>query len=208
MQSDTFFSLEQVIDRQPLRVASQTPITEVIGLMQEWGNSCCFSDEVDLAVDASGDSNDRSNNSCVLVVSGNRLEGIFTERDLVKLVAAGIDTAKITVGNIMTGEVVTLTPTGDEDLFTVLGLLRSHRIRHLPVVDDNGNLIGLITAKNLRQKLQPVNLMKWRRAREVMQKEVIYAELDDSVRSIAILMANHNISWRGNLQISDRPRNR
>ena len=147
-----------------------------------------------MAVDASGDSNDRSNNSCVLVVSGNRLEGIFTERDLVKLVAAGIDTAKITVGNIMTGEVVTLTPTGDEDLFTVLGLLRSHGIRHLPVVDDNGNLMGLITAKNLRQKLQPMNLMKWRRAKEVMQSSVIYAELDDSVRSIAILMANHNIS--------------
>jgi PAS domain S-box-containing protein len=194
VQPHTFFSLKQVIDRQPLTVTSQTPLTEVIGLMQEWGNSCRFSDEVDLAADASGNGNDRSNNSCVLVVSGRCLEGIFTERDLVKLVAAGIDTAKITVGKIMTGEVVTLTPTGDEDTFTALSLLRSHGIRHLPVVDDNANLIGLITAKNLRQKLQPMNLMKWRRAREVMKTEVICAKPDDSVRSTAILMANHHIS--------------
>ena len=198
MQPHTFFSLEQIIDCQPITVTSQTSLTEVISLMQEWGNSCRFNNKVDLTADTLVN----SNNSCVLVVSGDdcaslasqRLQGIFTERDLVKLVAAGIDTATITVGKTMTEEVVTLTPTEDEDVFTALRLLREHCIRHLPVVDSDRNLIGLITAKNLHQKLQPINLMKWRRANEVMQSSVIYAKPDDSVRKIAILMANHNVS--------------
>lgn len=190
MQHNTFFSLEQVIDRQPLTVTVNTPLTEVIGLMQEWGNSCSVTEETDSAAD----NNVGSNNSCVLVLESDRLQGIFTERDLVKLVARGTDTRSVTVGEMMTRDVVTLTMAGQEDVFTALSLLREYKIRHLPVVGDRQNLIGLITAKNLRHKLQPINLMKWRRADEIMNESVVHAHPDDSVRSIAILMADNDIS--------------
>ena len=187
MQQD-FFSLEQVIDRNLLTVPADALLSEVIGLMHEWGNSC--------AIDKNTSENpsDRTNNSCALVVKNSRLQGIFTERDLVKLVAAGKTIEDITVGEVMSRDIVTLTDTGTEDVFTALNLLRSQRIRHLPILNKDGRLLGLITAKDIRQKLQPVNLMKWRQVREVMNPRVIYASPDDTVRHLARLMADNQVS--------------
>ena len=110
MQPNQFFSLEQVIDRQPITVSGETSLNKVISLMQEWGNSCSFIDgEETLATNTDVG----SNNSCVLVVekdkpnglASQRLRGIFTERDLVKLVATGVNTQSVTVGEMMTQEV-------------------------------------------------------------------------------------------------------
>ena len=175
------------MEYQPLIVALETPLTEVISLMQEWGNSCRFEEGTQTNTFV------RANNSCVLVVQNNRLKGIFTERDLVKLIAAGFHRDD-TVAEVMTREVVTLTVTDSTDVFTALNLLRQHRIRHLPVVDRQNNLIGLVTAKNLRQTLQPVNLMKWRKVSEIMETGVIYTHPEATVRQIARLMANNRVS--------------
>ena len=186
-QPNNFFSLEQVVDSQPLTVTAETPLREVIRLMQSWGNSCSFNDnETDASLG--------SNNSCVLVVENSQLSGIFTERDLVKLIAHETNTEDVTVGEVMTQNVVALTITDFDDLFTALKILFEHRIRHLPVVDNENNLLGLITAKNLRQQLQPINLMKWRTVSEIMETKVIHAPPHVSIRYIAKLMTNHLVS--------------
>ena len=190
-QQHTFFSLEQVIDRHPLTVSPTTPLHEVISLMHEWGNSCAVEDLENITPQ---DDTAYRNNSCVLITQDNRLQGIFTERDLVKLVARRTDTQNVSVGEVAVCEVITLTLKSDTDIFNALSLFRAHRIRHLPIVDRKNNLIGLVTAKNLRQKLQPINLMKWREASEVMSREIVYTSPDDSVRNVAILMAERDIS--------------
>lgn len=159
--------------------------------MQEWGNSCNFSD-----VQISDyDPNVYSNNSCVLIVENSQLRGIFTERDLVRLIATDTDTTKVTIDEVMTQDVVTITPANSQDIFTVVAMLRQHCIRHLPVVDEHNNLLGVVTAKNLRQKLQPIDLMKWRKVKEIMETEVIYAAPHDSIRHLARLMTTHQISY-------------
>ncbi len=191
MQPNNFFSLERVIDRQPLTVAPETALTEVISLMQEWANSCYLT-ESNEASDA--DFTGRVNNSCALVVEDVRLQGIFTERDLVKLIATERDLAEIVVGEVMSRELITLTATGVEDIFTVLNLLRQHSIRHLPLIDEGDRLLGLITEKNLRQNLKLIDLMKWRRVEEVMSDRVIHALPTISLRHTAQLMANHLVS--------------
>ncbi|MBE9047407.1 PAS domain S-box protein [Pleurocapsales cyanobacterium LEGE 10410] len=189
MQPNNFFSLEQAIDRQPLVVAPQTPLPQVISLMQEWANSCSFVLGENLATE------DISNtdNSCALIVENSQLKGIFTERDLVKLVATEAN-INLAVEEVMSRDVIILTLTGAEDVFTALDLLRRHGIRHLPVVDHTQSLLGLITAKSLRQKLQPINLMQWRKVGEIMTTEVVWAAPDDSVRQVAKLMAAHQVS--------------
>ena len=93
MKSNNFFSLEQLIDRNPLQIAPDVPLTEVIRLMQEWGNSCYLSENID---NSEASSSAQLNNSCALVVVASQLKGIFSERDLVRLVAEGIDINKIT----------------------------------------------------------------------------------------------------------------
>ena len=184
MQPNLFFALEQIIDRQPLTVTPDTSLAEVVNLMQHRGNSCRVDSSEDTAA---------SNSSCVLVVENNRLLGIFTERDLVRLIATETH-LELAVQSVMTQDVVALTYTGAEDVFIALNLLRSHQIRHLPIVDPDRNLLGLITVKNLRQKLQPINMMKWRRVAEIMSTGVIHAHPQDSVRRVARLMAENKIS--------------
>ena len=185
MYPNTFFALEQIIDRQPLTVFSKTPLVEVIGLMHEWGNRCQIVDN----------SASLGNSSCVLVLENSKLKGIFTERDLVRSIAAEMDTVNVTVEEVMTQNLVTITPNSSQDIFTVLTILRQHRIRHLPVVNEDNHLLGLITAKNLRQKLQPINMMKWRKVKEIMETEVVYASPDDSVRYLAKLMSERQSSY-------------
>ncbi|NJK56785.1 MAG: hypothetical protein HC939_12660 [Pleurocapsa sp. SU_5_0] len=67
MQLNKFFSLEQVIDRQPLTVPMDTPLKQVISLMQEWGNSCSFIERGEPLIADSDIGSNGSNNSCVLV---------------------------------------------------------------------------------------------------------------------------------------------
>ena len=191
MQSNNFFSLEQFIDRNPLQVKPNLLLTEVIKLMQEWGNSCRVAENQD---DPESNAIPQSNNSCALVVVDSQLKGLFSERDLVYLVAEGIDISKITVEEVMSQELIVLTLTGSEDIFTALNLMRQHRIRHLPIVDDRHQLLGLVTEKNVRQNLQPMNLMKWRRVEEIMTTMVIHAPTTVSVRKVAQLIANHGVS--------------
>jgi CBS domain-containing protein len=81
------------------------------------------------------------------VVSNGRLTGIFTERDYTRKIALAGKTSKQTfVKEIISTEVVTVTP--DESLEECMRLMTAHRIRHLPVM-QNDELIGIISIGDL-----------------------------------------------------------
>ena len=132
--------------------------------------------------------------SYVLVVEGQSLVGIFTERDLVKLIASEAVTEGVTIDAVMTRQVVTLRESEFQGFFSVLNLMRSHRIRHLPLVDRSGKLVGLIEPHSLRQALNPSDLLKLRRVEEVMEAQVVHAPEDASVLQLIQLMAQRSVS--------------
>ncbi|MEO0854123.1 MAG: CBS domain-containing protein, partial [Cyanobacteria bacterium J06648_11] len=111
--------------------------------------------------------------SCVLVVENDRLQGILTERDAVKLMAtSGIDAA-MTVVDVMTAQPLALQEGSKAaTLSEALQTLRQFRIRHLPVVNEANSPTGLITASSIRGILQPANLLRRQRVREVMATRV------------------------------------
>jgi CBS domain-containing protein len=76
--------------------------------------------------------------------SGKRVPvGIITDRDLViEVIAEGVDMSDITVGDIMSDQLVTARE-GD-DLLETLKMMRARGIRRLPVIDDDGALDDLI----------------------------------------------------------------
>lgn len=79
----------------------------------------------------------------VLVVEGERIAGILTERDVLRESARHFDEMKNrTVGDIMTTDVIIGIP-GDS-LDYVMELMTSRRIRHLPIM-DNGRLAGIVS---------------------------------------------------------------
>ncbi|MGK7871767.1 MAG: PAS domain S-box protein [Xenococcaceae cyanobacterium] len=132
--------------------------------------------------------------SCVLVVEGQSLVGIFTERDLVRLIASGAITEGVTIDAVMTPQAIALRESQVQDLFYILNLFREHRIRHLPIVDDSGELVGLITPHSLRQVLNSSDLLRLRRVEEVMETQVVHAPENVSVLKLVELMAQESVS--------------
>lgn len=59
------------------------------------------------------------------------------------------------MADVMTQPVITLQRTDDQDIFAALGLLRQYHIRHLPLVDEHHQLLGLVTPTGIRRALQP-----------------------------------------------------
>lgn len=81
-----------------------------------------------------------------LVVSGDgeAIEGIISERDVVRAMAAhGAGALGRTVGSAMSTDVVTCSSA--DGVERLMALMTSRRIRHLPVVDDAGHLAGIVS---------------------------------------------------------------
>lgn len=83
----------------------------------------------------------------VLVLDGTRLLGIFTERDVLKVVAAGLEAAgAITVSALMTRYPETIEPTDTTE--HAAALMVHGGFRHLPVVDE-GKVVGIVSIRDL-----------------------------------------------------------
>ena len=85
-----------------------------------------------------------------LVVAGKHKEiaGVFTERDLLaRVVAKRLDPAATTVGEVMTTNVICGKPGSRVD--DARAVMRKERIRHLPIVDDDKKICGLISIGDL-----------------------------------------------------------
>ena len=76
------------------------------------------------------------------VVEGDRVVGIITDRDIVvRAVAERADPQTAKVGDVSSGDLVTVEP--DADLDEALKLMARYRVRRLPVVED-GRLVGVV----------------------------------------------------------------
>ncbi len=83
------------------------------------------------------------NVSAVLVTEGERLVGIFTERDYArKVVLKGLASKDTKVGDLMTQNVLTISPSHTVD--DCMAIMTNNHIRHLPVV-DKGRLTGIVS---------------------------------------------------------------
>ncbi len=82
--------------------------------------------------------------SVVVVDDQQKIVGMVTERDVMKrLVNAGKDAAKTNLSDIMTSEVRVARET--DDLRDWLRIMSNERFRRLPVVDDDGKLVSIMT---------------------------------------------------------------
>ncbi len=87
----------------------------------------------------------------LLVMDGDELKGIVTERDYArKVIIKGRSSETTEVGEIMTAEVVTATT--DQTVPNCMSVMTERRIRHLPVVED-GRVVGMISIGDLVQAI-------------------------------------------------------
>lgn len=105
------------------------------------------------------------------------------------------------VRDLMTEHVFTLRP-GD-DLESLYDLMDTHHVRHVPIVDADGDLVGLVTQRDLArsafggQDVLPLSMqqeiLRRRRVREIMATEVETIEADENLRTAAGMLLENKI---------------
>lgn len=84
----------------------------------------------------------------LVVMDGERLAGIVSERDYArKMVLHGRSSVATPVSEIMTRDVITVVPR--QNIQECMELMTDRHLRHLPVLDDNGKVVGLLSIGDL-----------------------------------------------------------
>ena len=112
--------VRDVMTARPRCVAPETPLSEAAQLME--------SEDV----------------GSLPVLDGEQLAGMITDRDIViRAVARGKDPRGMPVREVSTRDVVAVG--FEEDLSEALKLMASHKVRRLPVIDDENRLVGVVS---------------------------------------------------------------
>jgi CBS domain-containing protein len=102
----------------------------------------------------------------VVVMSSRKVKGIFTERDLMRVVGEKKDPVEVKLKDVMSKDFVKVLPA--DTCKHCLDLMKEHRCRHLLVFDD-GEFVGVVSLRDL------VALM-------IDEKEALISQLEDYIR--------------------------
>jgi len=121
-QTDT--AIRNVMTPNPTTVEPSTPVIEAARIMKE------------------------QDVGPVPVTEGGRLIGVVTDRDItLRIVAEGKDPQSTTVGEIASRDLVTIDP--QQNLDEALRLMAEHQVRRLPVVEEDGKLVGIVAQADI-----------------------------------------------------------
>ncbi len=116
-------SVSRLRPTPPLQVAPEQAVADAVALMR------------------------RHHVGCVLVCSAGRLVGLFTERDLLRRVLAAGLPLTVTMAECMTPDPVVVDP--KESIRAAVRRMEEGGYRHLPVVDDSGRPVGVLSVKRI-----------------------------------------------------------
>ena len=85
------------------------------------------------------------------IVEGDKLVGMLTDRDIaIRVVAEGKDPNQVTVREVASKQVVTIDP--QQDLNEALRIMAKHQVRRLPVVEEDGRLVGVVAQADIARE--------------------------------------------------------
>jgi len=85
------------------------------------------------------------------IVEGDRLVGALTDRDIVtRVVAEGRDPRSVSVREVASTGIVTVDP--QQDLGAALQLMATNQVRRLPVVEEDGRLVGVVAQADVARE--------------------------------------------------------
>jgi light-regulated signal transduction histidine kinase (bacteriophytochrome)/CBS domain-containing protein len=129
--------MAQFLDRQMLDRLIERPVTVAPDLL--------VSDAIALL--------DRSQSNFLLVIENERILGIFTPKELIRLVAAQNDLATLKIARVM-GAAIAAKLNDLQDPIAVLSRLEQQQSECLVVLDEEDKLMGVIKTKRLAESLQ------------------------------------------------------
>ncbi len=95
--------------------------------------------------------------SIIIIDKDKKCKGIFTERDAIRVIANDISLNTPLV-EVMTTNLKTV---DEQATFSMAKeIMRDHNIRHLPVVDEQGRLIGLLSLRRILDEVHEMHKIK------------------------------------------------
>lgn len=179
------------LDWHPVWVDATATVSQVLGHMCQQGNAVAIEGR---SAPWNSENRGRGHISYVLVRAGGQLAGIFTERDVLRLTAQNMDLDSLPIEACMTCDPITLDQTKVRNPSSALAILRHYRIRHLPVVDSKGQVVGVATAETLRRSIRLRDFLRLRQVREAMAREMVTATVQESVISLVQRMIDRQVS--------------
>jgi CBS domain-containing protein len=119
-------SIRDIMTTNPRTVEPSTPIFEAARIMRD--------DDI----------------GSLPITEGNQLFGTITDRDItIRAIAEGRDPQGTTVQEIASRDLITVDP--QQDLDEALRLMAQHQVRRLPVVEEDGRLVGIVAQADVAQ---------------------------------------------------------
>jgi CBS domain-containing protein len=118
-------TVQAVMTKNPTTVTPDTPATEAARIMKT------------------------EDTGIVPIVDGDRLGGVITDRDLTLRILAEGKSPDTKVGELASKDLVTIDP--QQSLEEAARLMAEHQIRRLPVVEEDGRLVGILAQKDLAE---------------------------------------------------------
>jgi PAS domain S-box-containing protein len=144
--------LEELIDRSVVTIAPDAFVLDAIALLHQ------------------------SQANCILVVEDFRLVGIFTPQDVVRLVAERTNLSEVKIECVMTRSFKTLKLEELQHSTELLSLLQQQGDR-VPVIDERGNLVGLLETNRLHLvHIEVFNRVDQRTLLEISERQAAFAE--------------------------------
>jgi CBS domain-containing protein len=85
------------------------------------------------------------------IVEGDKLIGMLTDRDIaIRVVAEGRDPDQVKVRDVASRQLVTIDP--QQDLDEALRIMAKHQVRRLPVVEEDGQLVGVVAQADVARE--------------------------------------------------------
>ncbi|HEY9897276.1 MAG TPA: histidine kinase dimerization/phosphoacceptor domain -containing protein [Candidatus Sericytochromatia bacterium] len=133
--------------------------------------------------------------SGLLIVEGTQVLGVFAEQDALQAIVSGRDLTALKIADVVRQPAIVLTQAADQTVFTALSQLRQHQIHHLPVVNEQGQWLGIITPASVRNVLQLDELLKSKSLADLVSPPVVQAPAKTSILELAQLMTNHQVDY-------------
>lgn len=118
-------NLDWISDKSPITIAAHTSVLQAISLMSQ------------------------TQSGCVLAMEEEKLVGILTEQDIVQLCATERNLGEIKIAEVMQTSPITILRSQCRNLDDILALFHKHQIKYLPVLDNAGSPIGIVTSEKL-----------------------------------------------------------
>lgn len=117
--------------------------------------------------------------SSILVVEGRKPIGIITNRDLPRLLPHLYRIPAVLISEVMTSPLSCISQ--DLCFHDALEMMIKHNLRHLPVVDDQGLMTGILTETDVTDAISANEMMRMVRVYEIMVERVISIDGDHSL---------------------------